>query len=736
MTPFTSIATAVLRAGSIPGLVQKLVIETDLTRKEHLVPNTALNFSLSATAPVWTTVENTTSGTVTLTANVNAQDGTPILWQTTRGQLTQQSSVVSGGQAQATVLITGWESTYGLGVFTAAVGNSIAKASVPMVTSGPNPPPASEPGAESAVQAITGLVDTMVPSNGAFTPAEEEEVHRSFQAKLADGRSTGFVSGILELFPLEGGGGLQNQAAHANWRLRLAEFFDGQTAAIRQAAEEADKVHITDAEGVQLTADLNNGTIVRNNGNGLLLETDFGTEVMRAIRETGGDAGWVMKLEKTLGYARSLNGLVTRSKQDFEAFISSYGSSTMMPECKDLVNKLGMSAFSNSHFKDAVEYFTPEGTTRLLKSLNQFTQTAQANQTVFAGLVFEDIGTNLLRPKLNAWADTPGNGFPQGDARRAVANVGFYFQLFTTAGTLTAMAGDANNDSVKFVKRVGGRLLGVAISAALGSEQAKAEVLKMAPITAEIMLGLDLLEQWKQGDYFEAGRTEFNFDLQVVGDVTIAIPLAKGAAAALRVGGLVSRKVVAQGLRRAGQASAGRVFERPLPPPLPVAGHTLPPPLPGSLVLPKKCKMPAPVNLNRHAGVTYLRHIKGLWGETKFAHYLHYMTDEIVIRWGDGVGTHGADIITVNSKTGRVTLWDTKWRTNPTMIGPSKTFSESGRLSKALDQAERALDTADYIPSELRQKALDSITYETYNAHTPGMGAARSSGVQFGPPPP
>jgi hypothetical protein len=365
----------------------------------------------------------------------------------------------------------------------------------------------------------------------------------------------------------------------------------------------------------------------------------------------------------------------------------------------------------------------------LLKSLDQFAQTAQANQSVFAGLVFEDIGTNLLRPKLNEWADTPGNGFPQGDARRAVANVGFYFQLFTTAGTLTAMAGDANNDSAKFVKRVGGHLLGVAISAAMGSEQAKAEVLKMAPITAEMMLGLDLLEQWKQGDYFEAGRTEFNFALQVVGDVTIAIPLAKGAATVLRIGGQISRRIVTQSLRITEQAVWRQAVESAVPPLLTKPRIPTVPRIP-------KLKMPDPVKANRYFGVTYPRHLRGLWAETKFAHYLHYMTDEIVILWGDGVGTHGADIITVNSKTGRLTLWDTKWRTNPTGIGPSKTFSDAGRLQNAVDQALEALDDVDYLPPELKQKALDSIDSRTFGAQTPGMGAARSSGIQIVHPPP
>jgi hypothetical protein len=62
--------------------------------------------------------------------------------------------------------------------------------------------------------------------------------------------------------------------------------------------------------------------------------------------------------------------------------------------------------------------------------------------------------------------------------------------------------------------------------------------------------------------------------------------------------------------------------------------------------------MPPPVKANRFAGVTNEKHINGLKAETKFAHYLHYQTEEIVIRWGDGVGTNGADIISVNSKRG------------------------------------------------------------------------------------
>lgn len=544
--------------------------------------------------------------------------------------------------------------------------------------------------------------------------------------------SSGFVSGLLELFPLEGGGGLQNQAAHANWRLRLAEFLDAQTAVIRQAAEEADKIHVTDAEGMQIVTDMNNGQILLDNGNGLLLETDFGSEVIKAIRQTSGNAGWVTGLVETKEYASSLIELLNRSNVDFQSFIPCYSGSAMMKTSQNLVSRLGRSIFSNSHFQDAVEYFTPEGTTRLLKSLDQFTQAVQANQSIFTGLVFEDIGTNLLKPKLNKWAQTDGGI----ETKFVAAFAGYNYQVFTTVGTLAAMAGDADNDGLKLIKRTGGHLFGLAISAAMGSEQARAELGKMAPGYAEYLLGVELTDQWKQGDYFEAGRTKFNFDLQVVGDVTIAIPLAKGAATVLRVGGQISRRMVAQGLRRAEQAAVSGAFERRLPPPLPGAASSVPPPLLGRLVLPKKCKMPAPVKANRYLGVTYLRHLRGLWAETKFANYLHYMTDEIVILWGDGVGTHGADIITVNSKTGRVSLWDTKWRTNPRNIGPSKTLSKYETLENAKGQARLALEDADYLPLELRQKAVASINSGSFGKYTPGIGGSRSSGVQFTNPTP
>ena len=526
------------------------------------------------------------------------------------------------------------------------------------------------------------------------------------------------------MFPLEGGGGLANQAAHANWRLRLAEFLDGQVAAIRQAAEEAGKIQIQDAEGSQLVVNPGTGQMqLLDKGNGLLLQTDFAAEVMRAIRETGGNAGWATSLEKTIRYAQSLLALKARGTAKFEAFIKAHGSTAIFGTCQGLIARFGPQVISASDFDKAIERFMPEGTARLLRSLEEFTRTVQANQTIFAGLVFEDLGTNLLKPKLNAWANGQQGPVSKALAQRAVANAGYYFQLFTTAGSLAAMAGDTmEGNADKVIKRAAGHLVGLAISAALGSEPAKTELGKMCPGYSWYLLGLEQRQQWAQGDYFEAGKAQFNFELNAVGDLTIAIPVAKGAAAVLRVAGQGGRRVLFQSLRRTGQVITRETIEAQV------------------RRLATKPKLPPAIKADRYAGVTNQRHLSGLHGEELFARWLHETTDEIVIRWGDGVGTHGADIITVNAgsgqNAGRLTIWDTKWRTNPTNIGPSRTFSDAGRLQNALQQAREALEVADGIPSTLRQKAVDSIDSRTFAAHTPGMGAARSSGIQFVHPPP
>lgn len=194
--------------------------------------------------------------------------------------------------------------------------------------------------------------------------------------------------------------------------------------------------------------------------------------------------------------------------------------------------------------------------------------------------------------------------------------------------------------------------------------------------------------------------------------------------AVIRVSGQLARKVIAQALRRTGQAVIRESFEPSVPPPLPLRPK-----------LPKKPKLVDPVDPERYYNVTDPKHYDGLRTEEQFTKYLHYQTDEIVIRWGDDAGTHGADIVTVNSKTGRVTLWKTKWRSNPEKGKTSGTFSlkpGSNRLLKARQQAREAILDADHLPPSLKEKAIQSLDTNAFSTHTPYLGpGARSSGVQF-----
>ncbi len=50
-------------------------------------------------------------------------------------------------------------------------------------------------------------------------------------------------------------------------------------------------------------------------------------------------------------------------------------------------------------------------------------------------------------------------------------------------------------------------------------------------------------------------------------------------------------------------------------------------------------------------------HASAAAAEEELANTVHNLPDEAVVRWGDPIGTRGADVISVNLKTGRVTLW-------------------------------------------------------------------------------
>ena len=103
------------------------------------------------------------------------------------------------------------------------------------------------------------------------------------------------------------------------------------------------------------------------------------------------------------------------------------------------------------------------------------------------------------------------------------------------------------------------------------------------------------------------------------------------------------------------------------------------------------------------------------------------MPDEVVVRWGDTIGSHGSDVISVNIKTGDVTLWDAKFRSNAVRVQPSQTFTKTPRLNNALGEAIETLEANASLPANIKQQALDNLELQIVRTRTVGMGNAKNS---------
>jgi hypothetical protein len=120
-------------------------------------------------------------------------------------------------------------------------------------------------------------------------------------------------------------------------------------------------------------------------------------------------------------------------------------------------------------------------------------------------------------------------------------------------------------------------------------------------------------------------------------------------------------------------------------------------------------------------------HVKAAHSEERLARDICAMPDEVVLQWGKPIGTHGADIISYNYKTGKVTLWDDKYRSQLRMITPSKTFrDESDALGKAIEEAKQVINSSSLSQKD-KAAALRSLATTTYKPITHGSGNAKNS---------
>lgn len=83
-------------------------------------------------------------------------------------------------------------------------------------------------------------------------------------------------------------------------------------------------------------------------------------------------------------------------------------------------------------------------------------------------------------------------------------------------------------------------------------------------------------------------------------------------------------------------------------------------------------------------------------------------------------------MISVDVKTGEVTLWDSKYRTSETIIQESPTFTKEGPLTGALNEAEKAIKGST-LPQAIKDKAVQNLIDNTYTTNTVGAGNVKNS---------
>ncbi len=142
-------------------------------------------------------------------------------------------------------------------------------------------------------------------------------------------------------------------------------------------------------------------------------------------------------------------------------------------------------------------------------------------------------------------------------------------------------------------------------------------------------------------------------------------------------------------------------------------------------VIRAKPSLPAPRATPRYI---WSGHRTAAVAEGQLARTIQLLPDEVVIRWGDKIGAHGSDAISVNMKTAGVTLWDGKFRSLPVRIKGSPTFTpHTDRLENAVLEAILTLGSDTALPPQIRLQALDNLRAGVYQTRTVGMGAAKNS---------
>jgi filamentous hemagglutinin len=122
--------------------------------------------------------------------------------------------------------------------------------------------------------------------------------------------------------------------------------------------------------------------------------------------------------------------------------------------------------------------------------------------------------------------------------------------------------------------------------------------------------------------------------------------------------------------------------------------------------------------------------LNGFQSELRLANDIADLDGQTVVKYGDRVGTRGADIVSVGND-GTVSLWDSKFRSADVNIKSSPTFTDASRLNNAMNDARIAVSNAPNLSAGVRAQALQNIARGNARALTIQAGQVRNSVVTF-----
>ncbi|KAF1022549.1 MAG: hypothetical protein GAK29_03168 [Acinetobacter bereziniae] len=121
-------------------------------------------------------------------------------------------------------------------------------------------------------------------------------------------------------------------------------------------------------------------------------------------------------------------------------------------------------------------------------------------------------------------------------------------------------------------------------------------------------------------------------------------------------------------------------------------------------------------------------HVNGYKSELKLANEVANTPNQIVLKYGDAIGRNGSDIISVDVSTGRVYLWDAKYRSANSKLGISPTFVNASSRTNAIEEAKNAVSKSN-LPQNIKDISIKNLNDQTFTTYTVATGNSKNSVV-------